>query len=48
MAYERYLYLKNNKGKSKDILPITEAERLLDYIKKENLKQEKWVKGKKD
>lgn len=47
-AYERYLYVKNNRGKSKYLLLIKEAEKLLDYVKKENLKQEKWLKEKKD
>ncbi|MAH06976.1 hypothetical protein CMI38_01865 [Candidatus Pacearchaeota archaeon] len=48
IAYERYLYIKNDKGKSKDILPLSQAERLMKYIKKENLKQEKWLKEKRD
>jgi|ETNmetMinimDraft_2_1059921.scaffolds.fasta_scaffold07926_5 predicted nucleotidyltransferase len=48
IAYERYLHIKNDKGKSKDILPLSQAERLMEYIKKENLKQEKWLKEKRD
>ena len=46
IAYERYLYIKNEKGKSKNIIPIIEAEKLLDYVKKQNLKQERWIKTK--
>ena len=47
-SYERYLYVKNNNGKIKDLLPIPEAEKLLNYIINENSKQEKWLKEKKD
>ncbi|MEK6831026.1 MAG: nucleotidyltransferase domain-containing protein [Nanoarchaeota archaeon] len=48
IAYERYIYIKKGLGKSKDIMPIIEAEKLLDCVKKENLKQEKWLKEKRD
>jgi len=44
LAYERYLYIKNDTGKNKSILPIDEAEKLLNNIEKSNYEQEKWLK----
>lgn len=46
-AYERYIYVKNNKI-SKEILPIKQAELLIDYIQRENIKQEEWSKERKN
>jgi predicted nucleotidyltransferase len=46
LAYERYKYIKDEKGRGKEILPIIEAERLLDYVKEKNNEQEKWLKEK--
>jgi len=48
IAYERYVYSKNKSGRNKDCLPIVEAEKLIDYIDKENKGLEKWAKGRKD
>jgi len=46
-AYKGYLQTKNKNSKKRlNILPMNEAERLVEYIRKENLKQEKWVKEK--
>jgi hypothetical protein len=45
-AYEGYLRRKNNMKEKKE-LPIEEAEKLYNYVKKKIKEQEKWVKGKK-
>src|SRR3989344_9668086 len=47
-AYERYIYIKNDIGKNKSLLPINEAEKLLSYVEKKNRKQEQWSKELKD
>jgi predicted nucleotidyltransferase len=44
-AYEGYLRSKNNE-KSKNSLPSNEAKKLINYIKKEVIKQEQWIKRK--
>lgn len=48
LAYERYLYIKSDAGKNKSLLPTGEAEKLLKYIEKKNIEQEKWSKELKD
>jgi len=45
-AYEGYLRVKNNK-KIKEELPIDEAGKLYDYLKKEVERAERWLKEKK-
>lgn len=47
IAYERYLDSKNNNAKRYK-LPIEEAKKLMDYINKNIIKVEKWVKEKRD
>lgn len=46
-AYEGYLRTKNNK-KSKEELPVEEAEKLYNYTLKELEKIEKWLKERRD
>lgn len=47
IAYERYLIVKNDKSRGY-YLPIEEAKKLMDYINKNVIKLEKWIKEKKD
>ena len=44
-AYEGYLRIKNDE-RTKESLPVEEAERLLDYISKKITNQERWIKRK--
>ncbi len=46
-AYKGYLRVKANQ-KGKDELPVDEAQKLYDYVRKEIGQQEKWIKSKND
>jgi hypothetical protein len=47
-SYEIYGDVKNNKKKRRNYLSIQEAEKLMNYIVKENGEIKKWLKEKKD
>lgn len=42
LSYERYNYVKNEKGENKSKLSLKEAEKLLNHIIQKNNQQEKW------
>ncbi len=48
LIYKRYLEVKKDKKEIKYIIPLGDGEKLLNYIEKKLLEQEKWLKGRKD